>query len=292
MTSWRPAGPQHADRVSPRHIGGAYVEAPRWAGLPLPRSCVLLSHLPGSSSAPVSAPFAVRSGGRANPAGLLPSGQHPDPPRHPVGEGRRDHLLRLAFRHPFQCASHVLFSIPRVGRMTCGTPTEPCREGPRSRSHPFSRNGAAPGSARAPSRSTWVWNGNSDPPEPRTPRSRWRMSMPRQRGLLPSGPTSSGTERSRTSVASTFTVPRATARNSCSRSHRQATAARPDCHAIRVAWPPAIHCGAGGPEADLPDEADGRPGPWADADPLWQRGSAQGPLTGPRPGLNTLRQAD
>ena len=90
----------------------------------------------------------------------------------------------------------------------------------------------------------------------------------------------------------TFMIPQAIARNSCSRSHRQATATRPDWHAIRVAWPPAGHCGGAGPQADLPDEADGRPGPWADADPLRQYGFAQSPLTGPRPGLNTQRQAD
>ena len=177
--------------------------------------------------------------------GLLPSGQHPDPPRHPVGEGHRGHLLRLAFRHPFRCASHVLFSIPPGGeddlRHSYGT--VPGRTGI-PKPPLLSMWGGAPGCARAPSRSTWVWNGNSDLPEPHTPRSRWRMSMPRQRGLLPSGPTSSGTERSRTSVAPRSRsrgqspgiraagatgrrrLPALTGTRSGSRGHRRATAGR------------------------------------------------------------------
>ena len=244
MTSWRPAGPRHADRVSPRHIG-TYVEAPRWAGLPLPRSRVLLPHLPGSSSAPVSPPFAVRSGGRANPVGLLPSGQHPDPPRHPVGEGHRDHLLRLAFQHPFQCASHALFSIPPGGeddlRHSYGT-VSGRTEIPKPRLL-LNRGGA------------WFRSGAVEihlgverecrPAGTAHPAIQMEDVDAAATRLVSFGPTSSGRERSRTSVAPRSRsrrqspgiraagatgrrrLPALTGARSGSRGHRWATAARP-----------------------------------------------------------------
>ena len=115
MTSWRPAGPQHADRVSPRHIGGVCGSPPtgRFALAPFLRPAATSpGQLPCSRSSSICRP--LRRQGEPC-VGLLPSGQHPDPPRHPVGEGHRDHLLRLAYQHPLQCASHVLFSIPPGG---------------------------------------------------------------------------------------------------------------------------------------------------------------------------------
>ena len=47
-------------------------------------------------------PFAARSGGSANPVGLLSRCQRPDPPRRPVRERHRDQHLRLACQHPGQ----------------------------------------------------------------------------------------------------------------------------------------------------------------------------------------------
>ena len=107
--------------------------------------------------------------------------------------------------------------------------------------------------------------------------------MPWQRRLLPSGSTSSGPERFRTSVASTFTIPRAIAWNSCNRSHRQATATRRDWHAIRVAWPPVGHRSPAGPHANFPVAEDGRPGAEANADPLPAIRFRPGPRNRPAP---------
>ena len=78
---------------------------------PVPASCCPL--LP-SASLPFLSPFAARSGGSANSVGLLRCGQRPDPPRRPVGERHRDHLLRLARQHPGQPRIRVLAAPDRV----------------------------------------------------------------------------------------------------------------------------------------------------------------------------------
>ncbi len=73
--------------------------------LPVPASCY--PHLPDSFFALGFSPFTARSGGGANPVGLLSRRQCPDPPRHPVGERHRDHLLRLACQHPGQLSMAI-----------------------------------------------------------------------------------------------------------------------------------------------------------------------------------------
>ena len=66
----------------------------------VPASC--FPHLPDSFFAFRFSPFAARSGGSANPVGLLFRGQRPDHPRRPVGERHRDQHLRLTCQHPGQ----------------------------------------------------------------------------------------------------------------------------------------------------------------------------------------------
>ena len=80
--------------------------------LPVPASCC--PHLPDSFFAFRFSPFAARSGGSANPVGLLSRGQRPDHPCRPVGERHRDHLLRLACQHPGQPRIRDLAAPDRV----------------------------------------------------------------------------------------------------------------------------------------------------------------------------------
>ena len=80
-------------------------------------------HFPDSFFAFRFSPFAARSGGSANPVGLLFRGQRPDHPRRPVGEGHRDQHLRLTCQHPGQPRIRDLTASDRVcGRPQVGKP--------------------------------------------------------------------------------------------------------------------------------------------------------------------------
>ena len=81
---------------------------------PLPRSLRPAAHTSRQLPCFRFSPFAARSGGSANPVGLLSRGQRPDPPRRPVRERHRDQHLRLACQHPGQPRIRDLAAPARV----------------------------------------------------------------------------------------------------------------------------------------------------------------------------------
>ena len=73
------------------------------------------AHISPTASLPFApSPFAARSGGSANPVGLLSRGQRPDYPCRPVGERHRDQHLRLTCQHPGQPRIRDLAAPARV----------------------------------------------------------------------------------------------------------------------------------------------------------------------------------